>query len=258
MSTRALFAGILAACAAFLSGCSGTTTVVHENGGATSAPGPTPTPGPVSLSPAALSALQAVPAPGSNRQPAICPSGSTPNVTCFQGNPTEIIASQPGYAGSFSAASANGSVAGAGQCSADSAFTCVNSNDPLVYPQTAGQTTVTVNGGFGFSTPLPVTVTQTDVDIVLQNLPSASSAEVKYQTATTGGNSTVFSIASPATNPTLQLINVPVPAGVTLTSLQALVFNASGTQIGVATQSNVTIPAGQVNTETITVSPTTT
>jgi len=45
MSARPLFAGILAACAVLLSGCSGTTTDVHESGGATSAPGVSPTPG---------------------------------------------------------------------------------------------------------------------------------------------------------------------------------------------------------------------
>jgi len=270
MIRRASLLVAVAACCIVAAGCSANTGTMHGTKPTptptamptptpTTAPtGPTPTPGPVTVSPSAVSALQAVPAPGSNGQPTVCPAGQPANVTCFQGDPTEVDPSQTGFAGNFTATTASSSIADAGPCSADTAFTCGHSNGVLIYPQSAGQTTVTVTGGGGMTAPVAVTVTQTNVDVTLQNLPAAHTAEIVYQTANGSGNFMVYSISNAASNPTLQLINVPAPVNVNFVKFQARIMDGSGNQIGVSTLSGFSIPSGQVNTETITVSPSTT
>jgi hypothetical protein len=170
--------------------------------------------------------------------------------------------SEAGYGGTFTPVTANGAVAVTMPCSTDGAPPCSASSGFLVYPQGVGTTTVSVSDADGNSAKLPVSVAQTNVNITLQNLSSAQMVCVSYVTSsgTSGTFVSYAPIANAASNPTIVFANVPAPVNVSYTVFRAVVNPSGGGMSGCqngsaqATLSNVTLAAGTINTENITVS----
>jgi hypothetical protein len=215
------------------------------------------------LLPSSIVAANVAPAPGSNYQPSVCGPESTTNYTCFSGTPTEVDPTEASYGGAFTATTANTSIAATMACSA-SATPCTASNGFLVYAQGVGTTTIAVTDTNGNSTSLPVSVSDTTVDITLNGLTSPQQVCLAFTTV--GGESgevvSYGAIANANANPTIVFANVPIPVGVELASLVAVVNppnnGMSGCKNGTAqsTLSNLTLNAGSTNTQSITVTTT--